>query len=106
MSPLAPIGALRHRLRLERSSLAADGSTLWTLLDTVSAALRPHGATATEAGAGITGRLATTIEIRWRADVDAACRLVLGARVFRVRAAWDPDERRARLRIEAEEEEK
>jgi SPP1 family predicted phage head-tail adaptor len=37
------------------------------------------------------------IALRWRAGVDASMRLRQGARVFVIRSAWDPDERRRQI---------
>lgn len=99
-----PIGALRHRLTLERATLGPDGSTVWTGDGWVYAALQPVSGGETDAGGGMTGRLTHRIEIRFRDDVTSRDRLRLGSRLFRVVAVRDPDERRARLQIDAEEE--
>jgi SPP1 family predicted phage head-tail adaptor len=99
-----PIGALRHRLTLERAGLAPDGATVWTADGTVFAALEPRSGGEAESGAGLTGRLTHRIEIRFRADLSSRDRLVKGDRVFRILAVRDPDERRARLVLDAEEE--
>lgn len=105
MSPApSPIGTLRHRVMLERSGLAADGSTLWTPIAPLFAALRPTGAGETDSGGGLAGRVTHTVEIRWRDDVTSRDRLTLGGRVFRVLAVRDLDETRRRLLIHAEEE--
>ena len=100
----APIGALRRRPTLERASLAADGSTLWTPVATLFAAITPVSGTTAEAGGGATGRVTHRIEIRRRDDVSSADRFVLGPRIFRIHAVRDPDETGARLLIDAEEE--
>ena len=104
MTAPRPIAALRHRLRLDRSSLAADGSTVWITIATVFAAIEPLGAAEAEAGGGLTGRVSHRIETRWRADVTSRDRLVAGTRIFRIVAVHDLDERRRRLVIHAEEE--
>ncbi len=96
--------ALRHRLQLERAALAADGATTWTSVAILYGALEPMGAREAEGGAALTGRVGHRIEIRWRPDVSGRDRLRLGDRVFRIVAAHDPDERRARLWIQAEED--
>lgn len=99
-----PIGALRHRLTLERSSLAEDRSTLWTAETTLFAAIAPLSAAEAEAGGGETGRVTHRLEVRFRDDLSSRDRLSKGDRIFRILAVRDPDERRARLLIEAEEE--
>lgn len=43
------------------------------------------------------------IMIRWRGDISAAMRLSIGERIFDIRASTDPDGRRRRLIILAEE---
>ncbi|NLH81864.1 MAG: phage head closure protein [Phyllobacteriaceae bacterium] len=104
MTTPAPIGALRHRLVLERAALADDGSTVWTAVDTLFAAISPVSGGEAELGGGVGGRLTHRLETRFRADLSSRDRLTLGDRVFRILAVRDPDERRARLLIDAEEE--
>lgn len=103
IAPVRP-AALRHRLMLETSDLAADGSLLWTPVAVVFAAIEPIGERETEAGAAMTGRATHRIQLRWRDGVTSRDRLVQGARVFRILAARDLDERRTHLLIRAEEE--
>ncbi|MCE1235089.1 MAG: phage head closure protein [Hyphomicrobiales bacterium] len=104
MSAARPIGALRHRMTVERASLAADGSTVWTADGVLFAALTPVSAGETEAGGGSTGRLTHRIETRFREDLSSRDRLALGERIFRILATRDPDERRARLVLDVQEE--
>lgn len=104
MTAPAPLGALRHRLTLERASLDDLGETVWTPVDTVFAALDPVAAGATPAGGGVAGNVTHRIEMRWRDDVSARDRLRAGARIFRILVARDLDERRRRLVVLAEEE--
>lgn len=104
MTAPRPIGALRHRLTIERAALGADGETVWTPAGTLFAALLPLTGDTSEAGGGATGRVGHRIEIRFRDDLTSRDRLVKGSRVFRIHAVRDPDERRARLLIDAEEE--
>ncbi len=104
MATTTPIGALRHRLTLERASLAADGSTVWTAVDAVQAAIRPVSGGEGEVGGGLGGRVTHRVEMRFRGDLTSRDRLTLAARVFRVLAARDPDERRVRLVVDVEEE--
>lgn len=101
---LRQIGALRHRVVIERGETGPDCAVTWVPLATVWAAIEPTSAVEAERGGGLAGVVSHRVEIRWRADVDSRVRLRLGSRVFRVRAAHDLDERRNRLVIHAEEE--
>jgi len=104
MAAPVPIGALRHRLVLERASLADDGATVWTAVDTLFAEITPLSGGEVDLGGGVGGRLTHRLETRFRADLSSRDRLTLGDRVFRILAVRDPDERRVRLVIDAEEE--
>ena len=104
MAGPAPLGALRHRLNLERSGQDGAGETVWTPVDTVFAALTPISPRERETGGGLTGTVTHRIELRWRADVSSRDRLRLGERIFRIVAAHDLDETRRRLVVLAEEE--
>lgn len=104
MTAPLPIADLRQCLALERSSLDANGETVWTPVDTVFAALTPVSARESETGGGMAGTVTHRIEMRFRADVSSADRLRDGSRVFRIVAARDLDERRNRLIVLAEEE--
>ncbi len=104
MTTPLPIAALRHAMTLERGATDALGETLWTVVDTVFAALAPAGAGEASAGAAPAGIVSHRIEMRFRADVTSRDRLRLGDRIFRILAAHDLDERRNRLVVLAEEE--
>ena len=104
MTDPLPIGELRHRLTLEWSSQDDAGETVWTTADTVFAAITPVAAGETLAGDAPTGTVSHRIEMRWRGDVTSGDRLRLGARLFRILATRDLDERRRRLVVLAEEE--
>ena len=104
MTAPLPIGALRHRLALERSSLDANAETVWTAIDTVFAAISPISAREVETGGAMAGTVTHRIEMRFRADVSSRDRLRDGARIFRIVVARDLDERRNRLIVLAEEE--
>lgn len=99
-----PIAALRHAMTLERGTTDALGEIRWTAVDTVFAALAPTRAGETIAGAAPTGLVGHRIEMRYRADVTSRDRLRLGDRIFRILAVHDLDERRNRLVVLAEEE--
>jgi SPP1 family predicted phage head-tail adaptor len=48
-------------------------------------------------GVQLGGKVATRITLRWRSGVSARQRLSLGARIFALRAVFDPDGSRRRL---------
>lgn len=104
MTAPRPVGALRHRLTLERATTDAAGETVWSAVDTLFAAITPVSAGEDIAGDAPTGRVGHRLEMRWRADVTSRDRLRLGDRVFRIVAVHDLDERRRRLVVLAEEE--
>lgn len=95
------IGRHRHRLVLEAPVLTADGAggsqanwvtvaSFWASLEWVAGEERDR--------AGRPEQSAThRITLRWRAGLDAGQRLRLGARIFDIRAAGDPDGDRRRL---------
>ncbi len=84
MTTALPIGELRHRLVLERASTDAVGEIVWTVVDTVFAAIAPASAGETIAGATPTGTVSHRIEIRWRGDVTGRYRLPRGARISHI----------------------
>lgn len=101
------IAALRHRVTLQRSILTADDAggseRVFQPLDTVWASIEPVAGTA-----GVdAGREAQTLTyrfvMRWRNDVDAACRIILGSRIFQIHAVADADESRRYLAVIAVE---
>jgi SPP1 family predicted phage head-tail adaptor len=104
MTSALPIGELRHRLTIERSSQDADGETVWTPVDTVFAAIVPTSSGETTAGAAATGTASHRIEMRWRGDISSRDRLRDGDRIFRIVATRDLDERHRRLVVFAEED--
>lgn len=100
-----PIGRLSTRLTIERATIAADDTVVWSALATVHAALDPIASDETERGAAIGGRTRWRIEIRFRADLTSRDRLRAGDRIFRIVSTRDLDGRRRRLIVVAEEEE-
>lgn len=101
------IGALRHRLVLERAERAGDGgggaNVTWVEEATVWAAIRPlSGGEAFEAGRR-SGRHTHEITMRYRAGVDVSMRLRKGTRVFRILALEDVGERGRWLKALCEE---
>lgn len=103
-----PIGSLRTPLLLEgRSETPDDGGGVmvtWSAIATVWADLAPAGAEESARADHLRVAVSHRIVIRRRADVDGNHRFRLGDRVFRVRAAYDPDEGGRFLVCLAEEE--
>jgi SPP1 family predicted phage head-tail adaptor len=89
------IGALRTRLTLQQASRTGDGGggadISWQTLDEVWAAVRVTGGGEGLAADGVSGRLTHEIVLRYRADVTPAMRFRDGARVYDIRAAFDPE---------------
>lgn len=104
MTAARPIGALRRRLTLERAVTGPDDTVAWTAVATLWASISPVSATESSTGAALAGTAGLRIETRWRNDLTSRDRLTLGARIFRVVATHDLDERRRRLVVIAEEE--
>lgn len=101
------IGELRHRMRLEVVSRTSDGAggadETWSLVAELWASLKPlSGQEGLEADR-VAGHVTHEVVVRYRPGVVPAMRLVLGARVFDVRAVLDIDERRRFLRCLVEE---
>lgn len=102
------IGRLRRRVAIERPSGTPDGAggtrDGWTAVAGAWAAIEPLGAGETVVAGRLDGVASHRIAIRFRADVAGGDRIVAGARVFRVLAAYDADERRRHLVCVCEEE--
>lgn len=64
--------------------------TLW-------AKIEARGGAERERGARLEGGTDTRITLRWRGGVDTRMRFALGARIFAIRAAFDPDGRKRDL---------
>lgn len=96
-----PIGAMRHRLRLEApvdtTNAQGDVTRSWVLQAWVWAAIRPMDVAAGSIGEVATALSTYRVDIRWRAGIAAGQRLIHRGRVLEIRTVSDPDERRARL---------
>lgn len=101
------IGGLNLRFAIERPVDAADdiggASRTWTGVATVWGRLETQGGEAAFVAHRPESAISHRIVIRWRADITAALRLRLGARVFVINAATDPDGRRRFLRLQCDE---
>lgn len=96
------IGALRHRLVLERLERAADGgggaAETWLTEAALWAAIRPLGGHERMAADKVAGRLSHEITIRFRTGVTPEMRFRADTRIFHIDAVMDVRERRAWLR--------
>lgn len=101
------LGELRTRLILEEAIRTSDGGggsdVTWNTVDEVWAAVRPTGGGEGFASDRLAGQLSHTILIRYRSDVKPEMRFRDGARVYDIRAMFDPDRRRHWLRCLAQE---
>lgn len=108
MSGVGGIGGLRRRVAIERPDEAPDGAggrlVGWLAAGHAWAEIAPAGANEAAVAGRLDGVATHRVTIRHRADVGGGWRLVAGARVLRVLAAFDPDERRRRLILICEEE--
>ena len=101
MAGSSSVAGLRSRLVLEAPQEKPDGAggvtssyapvaTLWARIEPLRG---DEGVRAGSLGQAISHR----ITLRWRARLDASMRLRQGGRMFAIRSAWDPDERRRRI---------
>jgi SPP1 family predicted phage head-tail adaptor len=94
-------GERRVRLVLEapvESANALGGASLgWTPITTLWARIEAHAGRETAEGERAEGRTETRITLRHRLGVDTRMRFRFGARIFAIRAAFDPDGRRRDL---------
>jgi SPP1 family predicted phage head-tail adaptor len=101
------IAELRHRVTLEAPVRTPDeGGTAvitWSAVADVWAAVRSVGGRERVEADRLAGRITHEIRIRWRDGVDATQRFRLGARLFLIHAARDPDARRRVLLCTCEE---
>jgi SPP1 family predicted phage head-tail adaptor len=107
MSGAIHIIDLRTRLTLEAPTRAADGgggaSVTWSTVATVWASVRPTGGGESYTLDRVAGKVSHEILLRYRSGVTPEMRLREGSRVFEIRAAFDPDQRRHWLKCLAEE---
>ncbi|MGD9783892.1 MAG: phage head closure protein [Hyphomicrobiaceae bacterium] len=101
------IGELRHRLTLEQTARADDGSggavETWEAVEELWAAVRPLNGSEREWADQVAGRVTHEIWVRYRSGVKPAMRFRAVARVFEIHAVIDAGERRRFLRCLAEE---
>jgi SPP1 family predicted phage head-tail adaptor len=107
MSEAISAGDLRTRLTLEAPSRDGDGGggaeVTWEAVAEVWAMVRTASGSEPFDLDRAAGRLSHEIIVRYRADVTLAMRMREGARVYDIRAAFDPDGRRHWLKCLVEE---
>lgn len=101
------MGALRHRLRLETPFHAEDGgggaTVSWQPIATLWAEVTAGAGREIFLADGLTAVSTHQVRIRYRADVTAEMRFVMGERVLDIRAVRDLDGRRLWLSCLCEE---
>jgi SPP1 family predicted phage head-tail adaptor len=102
-----PLGAMRHRVRLDRAvetpDLAGGVVRAWLPVATLWAAVEPVERRADLHGDAPSSVATHRVTLRWRSDVAAGQRIAYGVRRFTILTAADPDERRHRLHLTVEE---
>ena len=100
-------GRLARRLVLEAPVDAADdiggASRSWVVVATLWGEIESLRGETRLAADRLEQAITHRVTLRWRPGVTAQMRLRLGARVFVIRAARDPDESRRRLVLDCEE---
>ena len=93
---ISPIGALRTPIELEgRIETPDDGggvTVAWSAIATIWANFAPVNAEERAKAYHLQVAVSHRIVLRRRADIDGNHRFRLGERLFRIRAAYDPDE--------------
>ena len=94
---MSRLGALRHRLSLQREARTADGgggfARTWSTYATVWGEVRPLSGTERLRAERLENPVTYRVRIRHRDDVDAADRILSGVRAFRIVSLRNPDER-------------
>ncbi|MDX2308468.1 MAG: phage head closure protein [Hyphomicrobium sp.] len=101
------IGAMRHRITIERAIPTPDeggGSTLaWERYCDAWAEIEAKSGSEIVASGGVKGRVSHTMRIRYRPGITSAMRVVLGERRFDIVGVRDPDGRTRGLYLDVEE---
>jgi SPP1 family predicted phage head-tail adaptor len=95
------IGVLRHRLTIEAAVDMDDdagGTTrIWQVVGQLWAMIEPVRGQTEDIAQARDQVVTHRVTARWRNDIDGNTRLTLGARVFQIQAAFDPDGTSRRL---------
>jgi SPP1 family predicted phage head-tail adaptor len=101
------IGALRHRVvieRPERSSDEAGTATIaWLPLASLFARIEPVAGREIATADGVAGRITHKVMLRYRTDILPEMRIVAGTRILEIKAAFDADGRARWLQCLCEE---
>ncbi len=96
------VGALRHRLTVERPARTDDGAggafVSWEPVAELWAALAPLSAAEAVVADQLAGRASHEIIVRYRSDLAPAMRFRLGSRLLSIVAILDADNRRRFVR--------
>jgi len=105
---LPEIGELRHQLVFQTPSDTPDGaggaSRTWNTVATLWAAISSASVSERRISEHLDGVVTHVITLRYRTDISGGQRFLSGARIFRILAAFDPDERRRFIQCRVEEE--
>ncbi len=100
-------GVLRKRVTLQAESRTDDGAggyaLSWTDVATVWAEIAPLGGREAFAAHRLEARVTHRVRLRYREGITADMRLVMGSRVFNIRAVLNEGERNRWLDLLAEE---
>jgi SPP1 family predicted phage head-tail adaptor len=101
-------GWLRERVTIETATATADGaggaSLAWSTLATVWARVEPVAADEKAVAGHESASVTHLVTTRYRDDVTGHARVTFRGRVFRILAAYDPDETRRYLVLKTAEE--
>lgn len=100
-------GNLRHKVELQKYTLAPDGMggqiETWTTYATVWGQIKPISGIEGMMGMQLQAEVSHDILLRYRDDVDASHRVKYGDRLFNIRAVIDVEERKRWLDLRCEE---
>lgn len=101
MSKASTIAARRLRFTLEAPVETPDviggAEQVFTPITTLWGRIEAKTGDELVNAARAEGQVVTRIALRWRANIDSRMRLVSGARMFLIRATYDPDGRKREI---------
>lgn len=102
-----PIASLRHRLTIEQLSDVSDGqggyTVAWSALATVWGKLEPVSSRERYFAKQVQYQRSHKAIIRFRDDVTNTMRITFDNRTFQIKGVYSPDERKAYLFLDLEE---
>jgi SPP1 family predicted phage head-tail adaptor len=103
---MARVGELRHRVTLQRRTAGSpqqrpsgEPDDAWVTVAEVWAKVAPLAGRELFAAQQVHSEVTGEVEIRYRSDVDAACRVSYGGRSYNILALIDKEERHRFLRL-------